>query len=85
MKWHGDDAFEVATTPRDRFGNVVSPASFVSPTFEIGGREVDVHHEDLLDGSHRLSVKLGDKELLGPRVRALLRVAGQTLPLEPRK
>ena len=71
---------EFVITPRDRFGNIVSPTSFVTPTIEIGGRELEVQHEDLLDGSHRLTVKLpAQRERLR---RAVLRVAGQTLPLE---
>jgi hypothetical protein len=86
MKWHGDDAFDLVITPRDRFGNIVSPTSFVKPTIEVGGRDLNVHHEDLLDGSHRLTVKLpAEKEILQKRARPVLRVAGQTLPLEPRK
>ncbi len=83
MKSAGDDGFEVVITPRDRFGNILSPVIVREADDRGRGRELDVEHEDLLDGSHRLTVKLpADARRRG---RPILRIAGQTLALGPQR
>lgn len=80
VKWSGPNRFELAFTPQDRFGNLLSPTSISSPTLHVGGRAAEVAHEDLLDGSHLLKVTLLGERLAAP-VRAVLHVAGQTIPI----
>jgi hypothetical protein len=61
----------VTFTPMDRFENLLSPTSVGMPKLRVKGRELRATHEDLLDGSHRLVVKLlaGDARPKGQSVK----------------
>jgi hypothetical protein len=72
LRWVDARQFEVAFTPMDRFGNLLSPTSVVRPTLRLQGRELRAAHENLLDGSHRLVVTLLARDALPKQQSAKL-------------
>ena len=56
--WTGPTSGVVTMVPRDRFGNLPSPARLDAPQLVLGGVPAEVKHSHDFSGAHRLEVEL---------------------------